>query len=84
MEYEPSSSNTPHEENHSDVSVDFDVHDCDLDSITVKTIPNFQTKTAQLLHRAVGDSSDITELDNLRLALKEKKRKGEKPSQHKI
>ena len=84
MEYEPSSSNTPHEEDHGDVSVDFNVHDCDLDSTTVKTILNLQTKTAQLLHRAVGDSNDITELDNLWLTLKEKKRKGKKPSQHKI
>ena len=75
----------PHEKDHGDVSVDFNVHDSDLDLTTVKTIPHLQSKTAQFLHREVGDSNDITVLDNLRLALKEKKKhKGKKPSQHKI
>ena len=34
-----------------------------------------QTKTAKLLHHTLGDNSDITLLDNLCVALKEKKLK---------
>lgn len=41
-----------------------------------------QTKTAKLLHHTLGDNSDITLLDNLRVTLKEKKQKKLKPSQH--
>ena len=65
------------EEDQGDVNVDFDLNDNDLDSVIAKMIPNLQNKTAQLLHRAVGDSGDVTEL-------KENKQKGKKPSQHNI
>ena len=46
---EPSSSVTP-EEDQGGVSIDFNLHDSDDDSMT---IPNLQTKTAKLLYRAV-------------------------------
>ena len=52
------------------VSIDFTV---DIDTPTTKTI--HQTKTAKLLHHTLGDNSDITLLDNLRVTLKEKKQK---------
>ena len=82
MECESSSNATPHEEDQGGVSIDFNLHDSDDDSIPIS---NLQTKTAKLLYRAVGESSDLTELDNLRQALKEKnKQKGKKPSQHRI
>ena len=79
MECEPSISVTPHEEDQGGISIDFNLHDSDDDLIPIS---NLQTKTAKLLYRAVGESSDLTELDNLRQALKEKnKQKGKKPSQ---
>ena len=59
------------------VSIDFTV---DIDTPTIKT--THQTKTAKLLHHTLGDNSDITLLDNLRVTLKEKKQKKLKPSQH--
>ena len=46
IECEPSSSVTLHEEGQGDVSVDFNLHDGDLDSVTAKTTLNLQTKTA--------------------------------------
>ena len=69
MECEPSSSVTP-DEDQGGVSIDFSLHDSDDDSMPTS---NLQTKTAKLLYRAVGESSDLTKLDNLRQALKEKK-----------
>lgn len=54
----------------STVSVDFTV---DVDTPT--TTLTHRSKTAKLLHHTLGDNSDITLLDNLRVTLKEKKQK---------
>ena len=41
----------------------FNLYESNDDSVPIS---NLQTKTAKLLYRAVGESSDLTELDNLR------------------
>ena len=64
MECESFSSVIPHE-GQGDVSVDLNLHDSDDDSSTSMSTPSLQTKTPKLLYRAVGESSDLTELDNL-------------------
>ena len=80
MECETSNGGMPPEE--SDVTIEFNINDDDIDSPTAET--TLQTKTTKLIHRAIGDSHDLTLLDNLRAALKEKKQEGHKPNHRKI
>ena len=67
------------------VSIELNIDDNDGDSPIPRTL---QTKTAKLVHRAIGDSSDVSLLsllDKLRAALKEKQKgKGNKPSNFKL
>lgn len=77
MEGELSNSTAHNEEG--DVTVDFN-SDIDPPAVAETTL---HTKMANIIHRAIGDSSDLTLLDKIRQSLKESK-KGKKPSAHKV
>ena len=66
-----------------DISVDFNLSADDVHPATPEM--TLQSKTAKLIHRAVGDCSNLSLLDNLRLSLKEKQeKKGKKPSEYEL
>ena len=71
-----SSSNQQEPENQSVAEKDIMSVECSIDSLVHDGTETLQTKAAKLIHKVLGQSSDLTRFDQLRLQLKEQLQKG--------